>query len=141
MAENSNIEYFAKCKEQMPLIDCAERAGDNYLAAELKWLLGLATIKDAEYLTSVDNLPRFVADEAIYDCNRITIKAAKLCHHGTQIRGIKTFYSVYCAIDGKSYMAEWKEDCPATMVVLSYNRSGNIAISKDIVEQIKSKLQ
>jgi hypothetical protein len=38
-------------------------------------------------------------------------------------------------------MAEWREKQPEKLAVLSYNRSDNIAISKDIVEQIKSKLQ
>jgi hypothetical protein len=140
MAENSNIEYFSKNKDTLPLIDCAERAGDNYLAGELKWLLGLATIKDVEYLTSVDNLARFVAEEGVYDSNRIAVKNAKLCHHGTQIRGIKRYYSLSCIIDGKPYMVEWQEKYPDKLAVLSYNRSSKITISQDVVEQIKSKL-
>jgi hypothetical protein len=141
MAENSNIEYFSKNKDTLPLIDCAKKVGDNYLAAELKWLLGLATKEDAEYLTSHDNLARFVAEEGVYDSNRITVKRAKLCHHGTQISGIKRYYSLSCIIDGKPYMAEWREKQPEKLAVLSYNRSTNIAISQDVVEQIKSKLQ
>jgi hypothetical protein len=141
MAENNNKEYFSKNKDTLPLIESAERAGDNYLAAELKWLLRLATKEDAEYLTGVDNLPRFVADEGVYDSNRITVRSTKLCHHGTQISGIKRYYSLSCMISNKHYMAEWREKQPDKLAVLSYNRSSNITISQDVVEQIKSKLQ
>jgi hypothetical protein len=140
-AGNSETEYFSKNKDTLPLIESAEREGDNYLAGELKWLLRLATKEEAEYLTGVDNLPRFVADEGVYDSNLITIKSAKLCHHGTQIRGIKTYYSLSCTIDGKPYIAEWQEKYPDKLVVLSHNRNTNITISQDVVEQIKSKLQ
>jgi hypothetical protein len=139
--KNGNIEYFSKNKDTLPLIDCADRAGDNYLAAELKWLLRLAAKEDAEYLTGVDNLPRFVAEEGVYDSNRIIVRNAKLCHHGTQIRGIKTYYSLSCTINGKPYMAEWQEKYPDKLAILSYNRSTNITISQDVVEQIKSKLK
>jgi hypothetical protein len=139
MAEGRNVEYFTQRKEKMPLIESAERVGDNYLALELKWLLGIATIKEAEYLTGVDGLARFVPDAGIYDPARIVVKSVKLCHSGTQISGIKTYYSLSCLIDGKSYMAEWREGA-TSLAVLSYNRNTNIAVSEEVVEQIAEQI-